>query len=332
MEILSQSRAELSEWMSLLGEPAYRADQVIDWIWQKGVLNINKMSDLPSEVREHLRSEFFFGPKVVKVDKSQDRSKKMLVQMIDGNIVEMILMKTSSHSTVCISTQIGCAFSCTFCESGKKGLKRNLSVAEIMSQVALCKPRPRNIVFMGIGEPLSNWPNVKTSVQRLISEAKFSPRHITISTVGLPHIISELAEDSPRVNLAISLHAPNQKLREEIMPNAAKAMNLKNLMTDVKRHQRATGNRETFEYIMIDGVNDSVEHARQLSDLVFDIPCLINLIPFNEVSDVDYKPSDGSKIRHFLKTLREFGHSATVRRSQGGESKGACGQLKSQRD
>jgi len=330
MEILEQSRAELSEWMKLLGQPTYRANQVIDWIWQKGVTDTDKMTDLPAKLREELKSEYYFGPKVVKVDKSQDRSKKMLVQLIDGNVIEMILMK-AGHTTVCISTQVGCAFSCKFCESGKKGLKRNLSTAEIMSQVALCRPRPRNIVFMGVGEPLANWDAVKSSITRFVEEGKFSPRHMTISTIGLPNIITEMAELFPRVNLAISLHAPTQKLREELMPAAAKTMKLKDLILEVRRHQRATSSRETFEYIMIDGVNDTVEHARLLSELIFEIPCLINLIPYNEVSDVSYKPSQPVTIRHFLKTLRDLGHSATVRRSQGGDKQGACGQLKSRR-
>jgi len=333
MELLSQTRQDLHEWMQLLGEPTYRADQVIDWIWQKNTTDTSKMSDLPAEIRRQLSSEFYFGPSVIKVDKAKDRSKKMLVRLLDGNVVEMLLMKSRSdgHATVCISTQVGCAFACTFCESGKKGLKRNLSTAEILAQVALCRPRPRNIVFMGIGEPLANWVAVSQAITRLEEEGGFSPRHMTLSTIGLPNLVVELAQQHPRVNLAISLHAPTDSLRQEIMPKAASMMNLKELMLDVKRHQRITGNRETFEYIMIGGVNDSVEHAQQLSELVFNIPSLINLIPFNPVSSTDYVPSSPPAIRHFLKTLRDLGHSVTVRRSQGGQKHGACGQLKARR-
>jgi len=329
MNLLELPKDSLEAWMEEHSEKAYRASQVLNWIWEKNTLAPEKMTDLPASLRDVLGRSFSPPPNVVKVSSSKDRSHKLLIELHDGNTVEAVLMKLSDHTTLCASTQVGCSLTCTFCESGQGGLVRNLAVYEIIAQVALCVPKPRNIVFMGIGEPLLNYSNLKTAILRLTKEAGLSMRHMTISTVGIPGFIYKLAEELPKIHLAISLHAPTQRLRERLMPKAAKAMSLFKLIDEVKLHSHETGSRPTFEYIMIKDVNDSVDSANQLSDLLSGIPGLINLIPFHKVTGSPYLPSEPPAIRKFLSTLRSLGHDATVRRSLGLDTGAACGQLRS---
>ncbi len=331
VELLKLTKKDLEQWFEGIGEKPFRTAQVLAWVWQKSVTDPRQMTDLPETLRGRMLRELVFTPKVKDRIRSFDRSVKYLIEFSDGNLIESVLMKSSGHHTLCVSTQIGCPFSCLFCESGKGGLVRNLDTAEILAQVALCAPKPRNIVFMGIGEPLLNFNNLKEAITRLSDEAGISMRHMTVSTAGVPGMIERLAIELPKVKLAISLHAPTQKLRERLMPKAAKAMPIGKLIEEVKYYQQTTGNRPTYEYVMIDGVNDSVAQAEALSDLLLSAPGLVNLIPCNPTSTFQFEPSQPPNIRHFLNKLRELGMDATVRKSLGLGSDGACGQLRSRR-
>jgi 23S rRNA (adenine2503-C2)-methyltransferase len=318
----------LQEWMANHGMEKYRAKQVMSWVWDKGVLDPLQMTNLPESDRNQLREIFSGMPVVEKAVRSRDTSRKILIAYPDGKKVEMVLMKSVGHLTLCVSTQVGCAFSCKFCQSGMEGLERNLTAGEIIAQVALCNPRPRNIVFMGIGEPLANWDNFVKAAKRLNKEAGMSMRHMTVSTIGLPGKIMMVGKDLPQMRLAISLHAPRQATRERIMPKAAKTLKMKDLISDVRDYVALTKNRITFEYIMISKVNDSIDDAIALSDLLAGLPCLINLIPYNETENSEFHPSSPQAIRKFLELLRSEGYDATVRKSLGLSENAACGQLK----
>ncbi len=331
MNILELSREGLSKWFEGFGEKPFRTNQIIRWIWEKSVLDPEKMTDLPENLRKIMKENFSKGPYVEKTAVSRDRSVKLLVRLEDGNAIESVLMRTAGHVTICVSTQVGCPLSCTFCQSGSTGLERNLEASEIIYQVALARPKPRNIVFMGVGEPMLNWANFKESVLRLQDEAGMSQRHMTVSTVGIPGMITRLAQELPRVNLAISLHAPTQRLRERIMPKAAKVMQIRKLIEEIKLYQGMTGNRVTFEYVMLDGVNDGLDNADALTDITDGMASLINLIPYNPTDCASYRPSNPAKIRFFLERLRSQWRDATVRKSLGLGVDSACGQLRARR-
>lgn len=331
MRLLDLNKKDLAQYFVSIGEKEFRAGQVISWVWEKGVLDPRAMTNIPEPVRARILEDFKDSPKVIERISSLDRSKKFLIELEDGAKIETVLMKSAGHDTLCVSTQAGCPFSCTFCQSGRLGLERNLEASEIMYQVAFARPMPRNIVFMGIGEPLANWSNFKEAALRLNEEASVSMRHMAVSTVGVPGMIARLGQDLPNMRLAISLHAPTQKLRERIMPKAAKLLNIKSLLEDVRMYQALTKNRITFEYIMLRGINDSTMHAEELSDLLFGTHGLVNLIPYNSTQDCGYEPSQPSSIRHFLNKLRELSLDATVRKSLGFGSDSACGQLRYRR-
>lgn len=331
MRLLELDRKKLAQYFVSIGEKGFRAGQVVSWIWDKGVLNPRAMTNLSETVRAKMQEDFTESPVVLERVASPDRSKKFLIQMTDGAKIESVLMKSAGHDTLCVSTQAGCPFQCTFCQSGRLGMERNLDASEILYQVAFARPKPRNIVFMGIGEPLANWNNFKTAVLRLNDEARISMRHMAVSTVGVPGMIVKLGNELPNVRLAISLHAPTQRLREKIMPKAAKTMSIKSLMEEVRMYQAITKNRVTFEYIMLKGINDSTMQAEELSDLLFGAHGLVNLIPYNSTDDCDFEPSPPSSIRHFLNKLRDLGLDATVRKSLGFGTDSACGQLRYRR-
>lgn len=328
MNFFELDTTALQEWMANHGMEKYRAKQVMSWVWDKNVLDPVQMTNLPESDRNQLKELFSNAPTVEKAVRSRDASRKILIRYPDGKKVEMVLMKSVGHLTLCVSTQIGCGFSCLFCQSGKEGLERNLTAGEIMAQVALCNPRPRNIVFMGIGEPLANWDNFVKAAKRLNKEAGISMRHMTVSSVGVPGKIMLVGRDLPQIRLAISLHAPRQATRERIMPRAAKALKMRDLIDDIKDYVALTKNRVTFEYIMISKVNDSIDDAIALSDLLSGIPSLINLIPYNEIEGSEFHPSSPQAIRKFLELLRSEGYDATVRKSLGLSENAACGQLR----
>ncbi|MEW6280919.1 MAG: 23S rRNA (adenine(2503)-C(2))-methyltransferase RlmN, partial [Candidatus Eremiobacterota bacterium] len=304
---------ELVEFFRLLGEPAFRARQVIRWIYVRGVARFEDMSDLSRPLRQRLDEVAVLPELQVKAARhSEQDTTKYLFRLPDGDVVESVRMRYLEHLgpgriAICISTQVGCAMACDFCASGKLGLRRNLATWEIVDQVLQIQKdvaprgeRVANVVYMGIGEPLHNYQNTMRSV-RLVNLAEglgIGMRHLTISTAGLVPKIRELAGEGLPVRLAISLHATDDELREKLMPVNRK-WKLQELIGACRDYQQATGRRVTFEYVMLDGVNDSLEQAHRLGALLEGLHALVNLIPWNPIEGVPYRRSRPARIRAF---------------------------------
>lgn len=328
------SLKELETMVADINIEPYRAKQISQWVFQKDASDINDMTDISKEIRKKLNEIAYIGSLVhKKTDVSCDGSKKFLFIADDGHGIESVLIPESKHFTLCISTQIGCPLRCRFCYTGRKGLVRDLSTAEILNQVSAVlkaeafKDDLPNIVFMGMGEPLSNYENTAKSIQTLLSPNgfNFSHRKVTVSTAGLISRMQQLGQDSP-VNLAISLNAPNDKVRNFLMP-INKKFPIKALIEAAEHYPVSPRKRITFEYILLKGVNDSDENARELGKLLKNIPCKINLIPFNEHSGVDFMKPDEKRITAFQSILHRQKFTAPIRRSKGSDIFAACGQL-----
>ncbi|MCP4649023.1 MAG: 23S rRNA (adenine(2503)-C(2))-methyltransferase RlmN [PVC group bacterium] len=325
---------ELQKLLKDFVSQAYRGRQILDWIYEKNILSFSKMSNLPDKLRDELK--LVFEPvSLIEVDKqiSSDKTTKYVFKTYDDEYIESVFIPTRKRATICISTQAGCAFGCMFCASGKNGLKRNLSVGEIVSQVLLIrKDNPENpitnIVIMGMGEPLANYENTLKAVRILNHPEclRLAARRITISTCGLPEQILRLAKEGLQIELSISLHAANNVLRNRIVP-VNKKYPLEHLMQTARDYIRITNRVITFEYVIIDGVNDTKRDAEQLISLLNGIKCKVNIIPFNPVDGTDFRPPKAFKLEEFQETLQASGVNVTVRRSRGTDIKGACGQL-----
>ena len=333
-DLVALSIEELELFAGTLGLEPYRARQIAQWIYQKHVHDIWRMTPLSKALREQLESAAFissFTPE--RVDSSQDGSKKYLFRTADGLGIESVLIPESGHVTLCISTQIGCPMGCRFCHTGRVGLVRNLAVAEILNQVsAIMRMEPfgesmPNLVFMGMGEPLANYDNTVRAIRTLLSPwgFNFSHRRITVSTAGLVPQMKRLGEEVP-VNLAISLNASNDEIRSRLMP-VNKKYPIREVLAAARQFPLAARKRITFEYILIKGVNDAASHARELAALLKGIPCKINLIPFNEHPAVDFKKPAESSVAAFQKILHDHKFTAPIRRSKGSDIAAACGQL-----
>ena len=313
----------------------YRASQIFYWLYNKNVSHFSDMINLPNKVREMLTAEYSINQlHLEKLDKSKDLTEKYLFRLKDGNLIESVLMFSKNRITECISSQVGCRFNCLFCESGKKGFLRNLEVAEIIDQVLIVKKFlkkfPNNIVFMGIGEPLDNYNNVIKAV-RLFNEKKafhIGARKITISTCGIIPAIEKLMDIGWQVELSISLHAPNNGLRNYLMP-VNKKYPLSDLIKLCKKYTEKTGRQITFEYILLDKINDTVIHAEELARLIFDNNFKVNLIVLNPGSNTTLAPSSSNQALLFKKRLIKAGIPTTIRKSRGSDISAACGQLKS---
>ena len=326
------------EWSRLLEEkfeqPRFRADQICEWIWQKRTFDTNDMTNLSKPLREKLESRMDFGaPILIKEERSSiDGTRKYLWQLRDGQTVESIFMKQGDRATACISTQVGCPLGCTFCATGLSGYIRNLSAGEIAGQVlAMEKTADRdinNVVYMGMGEPFLNTEAVLKSV-RMLNDPKMRNlgiRHIAISTSGIIPGILELAASGLGVRLAVSLHAAEDSLRSALMP-VNETFPLNELRKALQEYQKITGNRITIEYVLLGGVNDSVEHARELLRYLKGIHVFINLIPFNQV-DGRYEKPQAENILRFRSVLETAGFESTIREEQGADIDAACGQLR----
>jgi 23S rRNA (adenine2503-C2)-methyltransferase len=333
-DLKNLSFEELQALMIELGFESYRARQISQWLFQKHTADILMMTNLSKSIREKLDEQYFVStltPRKTAV--SRDGSKKFLFRTRDGHGIESVLIPEKSHYTLCISTQIGCPLKCRFCYTGRNGLKRNLETAEILNQVSAVLREEQfhetlpNLVFMGMGEPLANYDNTVKSIHTLLSPwgFNFSHRKITVSTAGLIPGINRLGLDTP-VNLAVSLNASNDEVRSFLMP-VNKKYPLSDLMLAARRYPLAPRKRITFEYILIKDVNDSPENARELTRLLKQIPCKINLIPFNEHPAIDFKPPDEKRITAFQTFLHDRNFTAPVRRSKGSDVGAACGQL-----
>ena len=330
----SMTAAEIGQVLKELGQPAFRAKQVYSWL-HKGVRSYDEMTNLPKSLRDLLAQRYpICAPKVVRKQESQkDGTIKYLWQLSDGNCVETVLMRYHYGNTVCISTEVGCAMGCAFCASTIGGLVRRLEPYEMLDEVLFTQVDSglpvSHIVLMGIGEPLDNFDNVLRFLELVNSEEgmNISMRHISLSTCGLVPKIDALAEKKLQLSLAISLHGPNDEIRGRIMP-VNKAYPIDVLLDACRRYYAATSRRIHFEYAMIDGVNDSEAHARELLRRLKGLPAHINMIPLNHVEESPLKPSSRAAVAKFQKILEDGGITATVRRTLGGDIDASCGQLR----
>ena len=334
MNIKSLNLSELTALLKELGQPAFRGKQVYTWL-HKGVRSYEEMTNLPKGLRDILSEKYpIYPPEVVRKQESQrDGTIKYLWRLADGNCVETVLMRYHYGNTVCISTEVGCAMGCAFCASTIGGLVRRLEPYEMLDEVIFTQidsglPVSR-IVLMGIGEPLDNFDNVMRFLELVNSEdgMNISMRHISLSTCGLIPKIDRLAEKKLQISLAISLHGPNNKVRNKIMP-INKAYPIEDLLDCCRRYYDATSRRIHFEYAMIDGVNDSEADARELLRRLKGLPAHFNLIPLNHVEESPLKPSSKAAVARFQKILEDGGITATVRRTLGGDIDASCGQLR----
>ena len=330
----SMTLAEMTLLFQKLGQPSFRAKQVYSWL-HKGVRSYEEMTNLPKSLRDSLAQQYpLYAPVAVRKQESQrDGTIKYLWQLQDGNCVETVLMRYHYGNTVCISTEVGCPMGCAFCASTLGGLVRKLEPFEMLDQVLftqLDSGLPVNhIVLMGIGEPLDNFDNVMRFLELVNSEdgMNISMRHISLSTCGLVPKIDELAKRKLQISLAISLHGPNDGVRDRIMP-VNKAYPMEELLAACRRYYEATSRRIHFEYAMIDGVNDTPEAARELLRRMKGLPAHFNLIPLNHVEESPLKPSSKAAVATFQKILEDGGITATVRRTLGGDIDASCGQLR----
>ena len=330
----SMTLEELGQELKALGQPSFRAKQVYTWL-HKGVTSCQQMTNLPQNLRQTLEETYpLLPPKVVRKQESQrDGTIKYLWQLSDGNCVETVLMRYHYGNTVCISTEVGCAMCCAFCASTLGGLVRRLEPREMLEQVLFTQVdsgQPiSHIVLMGIGEPLDNFDNVMRFLELVNSPdgMNISMRHISLSTCGLVPKIDMLAEKKLQLTLSVSLHAPNDEIRNTIMP-VNKAYPTQALLDACRRYYQKTGRRISFEYAMIDGVNDTPQAAKELIERLKGMGAHMNLIPLNHVEESLLKPSSKQAVARFQKLLEDAGIPATVRRSLGGDIDASCGQLR----
>ena len=334
MNLKSMTLPELSDALKAMGQPAFRARQLYTWL-HRGARSYGQMSNLPATLRERLEREYpICPPQVVRRQESaRDGTIKYLWQLADGNCVETVLMRYHYGNTVCISTEVGCRMGCAFCASTIGGLVRRLEPYEMLDEVLFTQVdsgQPiSHIVLMGIGEPLDNFDNVMRFLELVNSPEglNISMRHISLSTCGLVPKIDELAKRKLQLTLSVSLHAPNDAIRDTIMP-VNRAYPSEALLDACRRYYQATSRRISFEYAMIDGVNDSVENAKELIRRLKGLPAHFNLIPLNHVEESPLKPSSRAAVAAFQKTLEDAGIPATVRRTLGGDIDASCGQLR----
>ena len=334
MNLKSLTQPELANILKELGQPAFRAKQIFTWL-HRGVRSYDEMTNLPKGLRDTLAQPYpIHAPRVVRKQESKkDGTIKYLWELSDGNCVETVLMRYNYGNTVCISTEVGCRMGCAFCASTIGGLVRRLEPYEMLDEVLFTQidsglPISR-IVLMGIGEPLDNFDNVMRFLELVNSPdgMNISMRHISLSTCGLIPRIDELAAKKLQISLAISLHGPNNEIRNQVMP-VNKAYPIEDLLEACRRYYAATSRRIHFEYAMIDGVNDRDEDAREILRRMKGLPAHFNLIPLNHVEESPLKPSSKTQVARFQKLLEAGGITATVRRTLGGDIDASCGQLR----
>jgi 23S rRNA (adenine2503-C2)-methyltransferase len=333
-----EAEQELADHFAERGEPAYRVRQVLGWLYERDAMSFDTMSNLPAAGRAALAERFAFtAPAALRISRSEDGTTKHLWKLEDGELIESVLIPTSSRLTLCISSQAGCAMACTFCATGWLGYQRQLTTGEIVAQYRGARAWARangygeisNIVFMGMGEPLMNRKAVVPTLAILNRGYGVGARRITISTVGVVPGILEMAAMPEQYRLAVSLHAPNHELRQQLIP-LEKKYPLPELLEALRAFDAAGGKRITFEYVMIDGVNDAPELADELATLIREFNAFVNLIPFNPIPGTEWRPSPPERLRAFVARLEARGVSAFVREPRGRDIAAACGQLKAE--
>jgi len=341
LNLLGLDREALEAFFVAQGEKPFRARQVMQWIYHRGVADFDAMTDLGKTLRAKLKQATEVrAPEVITEQLSDDGTRKWLLRMDAANDIETVFIPDDERGTLCVSSQVGCAMDCSFCATGKQGFNRNLTAAEIVGQVWLAKQRLAakpgneraitNIVFMGMGEPLANYRHVLTAIKVLVDDFGYglSKRRVTVSTSGLVPNMYKLAEDCD-VALAVSLHAPDDPLRDVLVP-INKVHPIAELMQACRHYVDSKDHRHvhvTFEYVMLAGVNDSLEHARRLANVVKDVPCKVNLIPFNSFPGTEYQRSTQDAIDRFGDYLWSHGIVTITRRTRGDDIDAACGQL-----
>jgi 23S rRNA (adenine2503-C2)-methyltransferase len=338
-DIRSLSKAELEKALLEMGEPKFRAKQIEEWLWQKGAQYFDEMTNLSKELRQKLSHHFALRPLVLdKAQYSTDGTIKTRFRLHDGHLIESVLIPVpvDNRFTVCVSTQVGCSLTCSFCATGRMSRLRNLDASEIFDQVVMVNKLSlehfghplTNIVYMGMGEPLLTYQNVLASIEHITSERglNWSPKRITVSTAGIAKMIRKLADDATKVNLALSLHAADDKKRNEIMP-INESNNLSVLMEALRYFYQKTKNKISYEYIAFQNYNDSLEDAANLLKLCKHFPVKVNIIEYNPIDDAPFEKSSLANLDRFAAFLTRNGVTVTVRRSRGRDIDAACGQL-----
>lgn len=330
------SPEELKEHLTSLGYSKYTSDQLFDWVYRKKVFNPDQMLNIKKELREYLKNNYSFSlPGVVKKEISKDGTVKLLLSLVDNSRVECVLMHHNYGTSLCVTSEVGCNMSCAFCASGLIKKKRSLEAYEMVSQVLKteeeCGEKVSHVVVMGIGEPLDNMDNVLKFIQIINNKIglEIGIRHITVSTCGIVPKIYELADKMIPLNLAISLHATNNELRNRLMP-INRAYPLELLINAVSDYFEKTGRRITFEYLLLKDINDSLKCAEELANLIRGLNAYVNLIPYNRVKEFDFMPSPDSQVELFYDKLKREGINVTIRKKMGDDISAACGQLRSQ--
>ncbi|MEN9654158.1 MAG: ribosomal large subunit methyltransferase 2 [Chlamydiota bacterium] len=336
-ELCSQTVESLQSWMAEQGEKPFRAGQVLQWLYAEGARSFDAMTNLSKALRKALSERFSISSlTLVRSVMSEDQqTEKFLWKLADGKLVESVLISSFDRRTVCVSSQVGCPARCAFCASGKEGLKRHLSAAEIVEQVYLIdlalkkrNERVSHVVFMGMGEPMDNYDAVVSAIRILNAPygLNISQRRITVSTVGVVEGIQRLATEDLKVNLVLSLHAPNQHIRKKIIPYARKYP-LEEVLIAMDWYGKVTKREITYEYTLLRGINDRPEHAQELAELLKNKPCTVNLIPYNPVDGLRLERPDGQEIELFKQILEEAKINTTWRYTKGKDIAAACGQL-----
>ncbi|MDG2060468.1 MAG: 23S rRNA (adenine(2503)-C(2))-methyltransferase RlmN [SAR86 cluster bacterium] len=338
INLLGLTYEELEKNLILIGEKKYKARQIFKWLHKKRIYAIDEMTDLSKTLRENLKKSFFIKvPEVLFEEISEDKTRKWVVSVGNDNHIELVMIPEGARSTLCISSQVGCAVDCSFCATGKEGFSRNLTLDEIIGQLWVAensfknstKKNITNVVMMGMGEPLLNFENVVNAMNIMMDDNAYglSKRKVTLSTSGLVPQLDKLSTVS-NASLAISLHAPNDELRNDLVPiNKKYPINM--LLESAKKYMDNCGDKRvmTIEYILINEINDSLLLANELADLLKNIPCKINLIPFNPFPKSNYKRPSGNRVKRFQEILKKNGYITTIRSTRGDDIFAACGQL-----
>ncbi len=337
--LLGLNLSQLERFAIENGESAFRGRQIYQWLYQRGVNSISDITVLPKVWRDSLMQKGFEVGALKEVNRfiSNDRTIKLLLATDDGEIIETVGIPTRDRLTICVSSQIGCSMGCRFCATGKDGLQRSLKVNEIVAQIFAIKEafekRPSHVVFMGMGEPLLNINSVLSSINCLNKDIGIGQRRITVSTVGVSNTLAKLAGlgrdylGSVQFTLAVSLHAPNQYLRERLIPSA-KYYPIQSLLKDCRSYIALTGRRVSFEYILLGNLNDHIEHAEELADLISGFQSHVNLIAYNPIDEEDFQRPSTNRIKKFMHVLEARGIAVSIRASRGLDQNAACGQLR----
>ena len=331
--IFSMTKKQLEDYFISINDKKFRATQIYEFLYKKRIYDVNNMNNIGKNIKERIKEDFDFSFIKIKLKQEDKDVKKYLFQLSDGNYIESVLMYHDYGISICVSSQVGCNMGCAFCESGRLKKVRNLETYEVVQQILLIeediKERISHVVVMGIGEPFDNYDNIMNFI-RIINEPKgidIGARHITVSTCGVVPKIKEFTKDFSQVNLAISLHAPNDTIRNKIMP-ISKAYKLNELMSSIEEYIKKTNRRVTFEYIMLENINDTNECAKELSNLLKGLNCYVNLIPYNETENIGFKRTKKMQILAFYDILKKNGINVTIRKEFGSKVDAACGQLR----